>query len=134
MKIQQGEKVLSETDYVLQASYNFKSLMVNIRGRSPEEFEENLKAAEQLSTLIDQTGEALAANANKPVENEAEAVQNLQSAGMNPQVVGRTCQHGAMQLKSGGNWEAWMCPARQGDPSKCQPIDAKTGRPWPKKN
>jgi hypothetical protein len=45
-----------------------------------------------------------------------------------------TCPHGYRTLKSGngarGAWSAWMCPAPQGDPTKCKPVDAKTGKPW----
>jgi len=44
------------------------------------------------------------------------------------------CPHGQRTLKSGtgrnGAWSAWMCPAQQGDPTKCKPIDGRTGKAW----
>lgn len=49
---------------------------------------------------------------------------------------GRSCVHGPMTLKEGqssrGGWAAWMC--NWGDKAaKCQPVDAVTGRDWPRK-
>lgn len=44
------------------------------------------------------------------------------------------CIHGMRSYKSGGSgnrmWAAYMCPARKDDPSKCKPLDAKTGKEW----
>jgi hypothetical protein len=121
-------------DYGIQASYNFKSLMINVRGRDREEFANNLDAVRELALQIDEVGEALAANANKPLtEDQRAETERLLTSELGAQTISRTCQHGDMKLKEGATWKAWMCPARQGDPSQCQPIDFKTGRPWPKK-
>lgn len=48
----------------------------------------------------------------------------------------RVCSHGPMTLKEGrsqrGPWSAWMC--NWGDnATKCQPVDAVTGKSWPKR-
>lgn len=115
---------MAETpDYSHQATFSFGSLMVNVRGRSAEEFEANLKSTEQLSSLIDQTGEALAVKSKKPPANEEEAMQNLRDGGLNPQIISRECAHGQMKYKEGiskaGNaYKMWACPVKDG----CDPI------------
>ncbi|MDG4825981.1 hypothetical protein O7635_29380 [Asanoa sp. WMMD1127] len=46
-------------------------------------------------------------------------------AGTPPGMTAPTCPHGTKVFKTGqgkrGEWKAWMCPARQGDPSQCKP-------------
>lgn len=47
-------------------------------------------------------------------------------AGAPPGMSAPTCPHGTKVYKTGGGngkreWKAWMCPARQGDNTKCPP-------------
>lgn len=115
-----------------QTSYMVGPLQVVVREDDAQAFQEALEYVASLVPVIDAVGEKI--NPPKTIpEPAASQMENEVANQLGGQVVGKTCQHGAMTLKSGATWEAWMCNARQGDPSKCQPIDAKTGRPWPKK-
>lgn len=122
--------------YAFQASIKFGSRqegMVNIRATSPEELEAWMNIAEQVAPTLNDLSTVY-----NPPKTMEEGIQNLEAGGITGEVYdGKTCQHGPMVYKTGGYgakaWTAWMCPAQQGDPSKCQPIDAKTGRPWPKR-
>lgn len=122
--------------YNFQVSIKFGSRgegMINVRASSPEELTAWTEVAEQMAgPLMDLT------TAYNPPASESEAISNLAAGGITGEAYqGRTCAHGTMVYKTGGSgpkqWSAWMCPAPQGDPTKCQPIDAKTGRPWPRR-
>jgi len=64
-----------------------------------------------------------------PVQNTPEPVGTANASG-------RTCQHGNMKLQEGssarGGWAAYMCPSTD-RAQRCQPVDAVTGKSWPKK-
>lgn len=122
--------------YNFQASFKFgprQEGMVNIRATSPDELTAWADVAEQMAgPLMDLIG------AYNPPKDEGEAISNLEAGGITGEVYqGKVCAHGSMVYKAGqgarGPWSAWMCPAPQGDPTKCQPVDAKTGRSWPKR-
>lgn len=40
------------------------------------------------------------------------------------------CDHGQMRYYNGGQWQAYFCPLKKGDPNACQPRDAETGEEW----
>lgn len=122
-------------EYRIQASYSTRGgLMVNVRHETAEGFIELMEKVAAMGPILDAVGETV--NPPKTLNPEEEEA-TLASVGqaMGGQVVGvtRTCPHGPMVYKDGGSWQAYMCPAQRNDPSRCQPIDAKTGRAWPKK-
>jgi len=120
-------------DWKIQASYNTKGLMVNVRGSTFEEFMSLMDAVVQAgNATFDAVGETLNPPREASEEEEASTIQRL-SEDLPAQVIAKVCPHGQMTLKEGATWKAWMCPAPKNDPSKCQPIDFKTGRPWPKR-
>jgi hypothetical protein len=106
--------------------------MVVLRAEDPDEAQAWINVAEQLAPTL---SDLLTVYSPAPA-GATDAVGLLQEK-MGAEVVGSNCVHGPMVYKTGGfgqkEWAAWMCPAPQGDPSKCQPVDAKTGRPWPKR-
>jgi hypothetical protein len=82
-----------------------------------------------LEAVLQELDAAFPATAAAPVQNTPEPVGTANSSG-------RTCQHGNMKLQEGssarGGWAAYMCPSTD-RAQRCQPVDAVTGRPWPKK-
>lgn len=123
---------MGDEGFAVQASYKFGphgSHMVNVRGKTPEEFADNAQKVEQVANAILDLGQIFTGMPEVP-EGQAEALLKEELGG---RVVERVCPHGTMTLKSGATWEAWMCPAPKNDPTKCQPIDAKTGKAWPKR-
>ena len=103
--------------------------MTNIRGRNPQHFAQNANAVEQIVESIKGLGRLF----DGLTEEESVKAEQMLSEELGGNVIARVCPHGTMTLKSGATWEAWMCPARKDDPTKCQPIDAKTGKAWPKR-
>lgn len=134
-------------DWKHQASFQFGTLaqpqfrhMYNVRGSTAEEFAAEAAKVEQIVSSIRELGTLFSA----PTDDEAlELLQKELGAEVVEEYpapsnssTGRVCHHGQMTFKSSnppGKWSAWMCPARQGDPTKCQPIDGTTGKPWPRK-
>lgn len=109
--------------------------MYNVRGKDAEEFAEEAAKVEQIVSKIKDLGTLFSAPADGEAmdllqkELGAEKVEEYSATG-------RICDHGRLVYKESnppGKWAAWMCPAPQNDPTKCQPIDAKTGKPWPKR-
>lgn len=47
------------------------------------------------------------------------------------------CKHGDMKRAQGGSgrraWDAYFCPEPKESNDKCQPVDANTGKEWPKR-
>jgi hypothetical protein len=107
--------------------------MLNVRGENVEDFASNCAQVEQILSGVQDIGTIL----NPKVEVVAvPSGMDLIQSELGGRVIAETgpvCPHGTMTLKSGGNWSAYMCPAQKTDPTKCQPIDAKTGKPWPKR-
>ncbi|WP_200209071.1 hypothetical protein [Micromonospora coerulea] len=55
----------------------------------------------------------------------AQAAPAAAPAGAPPGMTAPSCPHGVKTYKTGqsarGAWQAWMCPARKGDPGQCPP-------------
>lgn len=130
------DSLTTDEGYAFQASIKYgprQEGMVNIRVTDPKELEAWLNVAEQVAPTLND----LITVYNPPKDLE-EGISNLRGGGIDGEVYeGKVCQHGPMTYKTGqgakGPWSAWMCPAPQGAYDKCQPVDAKTGRPWPKR-
>ena len=113
----------ANADTALQINYKLPDgTLVNVYAKDQKHLEELLTAVADTSTLILATASAIGANtttagnmANVKVQLGAEEVK-----------ADKQCKHGAMQFRSGtgakGAWQAWMCPAKKGDPTQCEPV------------
>ena len=110
----------------LQINYKLPDgTLVNVYATDQAHLESLLTSVSDLSTLITATAAQLGANktsagniANMTVQLGAQEVSS-----------DKQCKHGAMVYKTGTNakgaWKAWMCPAGQKDPSRCEPVWVK---------
>ena len=127
----------------LKAGTGYDAPWITVEADSPDELNRRLDALGQSGALgqAAAVGVEFAAAFNaaaglgaKPVQTEGTQQkaawgggqqQNTQPQQQDGGGPAPQCQHGARVFKSGngkkGPWSAWMCPARQGDPSRCEP-------------
>ena len=81
-------------EWKIQASYTTKGgLMVNVRGKDPEEFVENMQAVAGCRGIIDTVGEALNPPKALTPEQSVEAEKVLERE-LGAVTVERLCEHG----------------------------------------
>lgn len=107
----------------LQINYKLPDgTLVNVYATDQAHLEALLTSVSDLSTLILATGTQLGANTSSAGKVANMTVQ----LGAQEVSADKQCRHGAMVFKSGTNakgaWKAWMCPAGQKDPSRCEPV------------
>jgi hypothetical protein len=107
--------------------YSYVEVETTFEEANEPDFIDKLKAAlEDLNEVLPTSG---GGNSSGGSQQASGGQQNLPAFAH--------CKHGDMKYNEGGTgrraWKAYFCSEGKDSPDKCQPVDATTGKEWPKR-
>lgn len=116
-----------EENFALQFNFKLENDLYNVRVYNHDEAEAR-KALEVFAAVLPEIfAVKTMINSHTVVKESLGATQiPQQNNTASSNTGGKTCKHGAMQLKNGvndrGPWKGWMCPASKETPDRCKAI------------